>query len=357
MRIASFTAIVVLAATAAAAQTASVRMNEPIIHSGLFVVRPDGKSSGFAVQTGDDAGADLAGTLYMSPCSGIGAASPGRSITAFATDVWQMTGRVLELDEQHASVQVGWRRVRRGGQDDNSPEQQTTLTLKRGERITLETISAPASGACEARNVSLDVVFASRRELYGFTPGSGARAGGGGSGSLNSPNGHVQGTLRQSGAGGGGALSFGTQKLGNPAIEKLNVDLWLVRSTPGRADETLHVTSQVMPIPANYAFAPLAIQTSGGMVNVKVEGTVEAGLSAQGERQFHFTATRNVTSTTSPRPARDGRSVVEGSTKTTVALPGPDEVLSFEMPPLRTADGVTLPDRLSIRVRVSASPK
>jgi hypothetical protein len=33
---------------------------------------------------------------------------------------------------------------------------------------------------------------------------------------------------------------------------------------------------------------------------------------------------------------------MQGSTKTTVALPGPDEVLSFEMPPLRASDGVTL---------------
>ena len=152
-------------------------------------------------------------------------------------------------------------------------------------------------------------------------------------------------------------MSGGAHKAGNPAFEMVNVDLWLVRNTPGRADETVHVTSRVMPAPVAYAFAPLTIQTSAGVVSVKVEGTVEVGQSPQGEPQFHFTATRNVTSTTSLRPTRDGRSVVEGSTKTTVALPRPDEVLSFEMPPLRTADGVTLPDRLSIRVRVNASPK
>ena len=92
-------------------------------------------------------------------------------------------------------------------------------------------------------------------------------------------------------------------------------------------------------------------------MTVKVEGTVEAGQSPEGERRFHFTATRSVTSVTSARPTRDGKPIVEGSTKTTVALPGPDEVLSFEMPPLRTPEGVTLSDRLSVRVRLAPPSK
>jgi hypothetical protein len=345
---------VVLFAGTAAAQQAPSRVNEPIVHSGLFIMRSDGKLGGFAVQTGEHAGADLSGTLYVSPCSGIGAASPGRPISAFATDVWQMTGRVLEFDDQQVTLQVGWRRVRRNGQDESSPEQHTTLILKRGERNTLETINVATNGSCEARSVSLDVIYASRQELYGFDP---ARPGAGGGGSVGGRSGFVQGAMKEAGAGGGASVSFGMQKLGHPALEKLSADLWLVRSTPGRSDETFHMTSKVMPIPTTYAFAPLTIQTTSGSVSVRVEGTVEAGLSPQGERQFHFTATRNVLSTTTRVPARDGRAVVEGSTKTTVSLPGPDEVLSFEMPPLRTADGVTLPDRLSIRVRVNPSPK
>jgi hypothetical protein len=353
----AFVVGVVLFASTAAAQNAPPRVNEPIVHSGLFIMRPDGKPGGFAVQTGEHAGADLAGTLFVSPCSSIGAARPSRPISAFATDVWQMSGRVLELDDQQVSLQVGWRRVRRDGQDESSPEQHTTLILKRGERNTLETINVAATGSCEARSVSLDVIFASRRELYGFDPVRPGAGGGGGSGSAGGRSGFVQGTVKESGAGGGGGMSFGMQKLGHPALEKLSADLWLVRSTPGRSDETLHVTSQVMPIPMTYAFTPLTIQTTAGSVSVKVEGTIEAGLSPQGERQFHFTAKRNITSTTSRQPTRDGSAVVEGSTKTTVLMPGPDEVLSFEMPPLRTADGVTLPDRLSIRVRVNAPQK
>jgi hypothetical protein len=358
-RIASLAGVVLLVASPAWAQSVSAAFGEPMIHSGLFIMRPDGKHSGSAVQTGQRVGDDLGGTLYMSACSGIGAASPGRQISAFATDIWQMSGKVLELNDQHASVQIGWKRLRRAGQDENATEQVTTLTLRRGERITIENINAPASGSCDARSVQLDIVFASRQELYGITAEQYAGVSGGGTGraGAGARGGFVQGTVKESGAGGGGAVSFGMQKTGHPALERLSAELWLVRSTPGRADETLHVTSQVMPIPSSYSFAPLTIQTSNGSFSIKVEGTVEAGLSSDGDRKFHFTARRTTTTLTSNRPARDDKPVVEGSTKTTVGMPGPEEVLSFEMPPLRTADGIALPDRLSIRVRLSSSSK
>jgi hypothetical protein len=338
-------------------QSASRMVHQPMIQAGLFTVNPDGRGSGSAVQTGEHVGADLAGVVYIRPCGGIGASSLGRPVSAFATDVWMMSGKVLELTEQQASVHIGWRRVRRGGVEENSPEQSITLTLKRGERSTLETMAVPAAGSCEARNMSLDVVFASRQELYGI---SAAEYAGGSRGSAGAGSGTGAGSSSAAGGGSGyvrgGTSSLAVRKTGEPAREKLSADLWLVRSTPGRADETLHITSQIIPIPVSYAFAPLTIDTAAGSVTVKVEGTVEVGESSEGERRVHFTATRSVTSSTSNRPARDARPVVEGSTKTTVALPGPDEVLSFEMPPLRTADGVTLPDRLSIRVRVAPSP-
>jgi hypothetical protein len=65
---------------------------------------------------------------------------------------------------------------------------------------------------------------------------------------------------------------------------------------------------------------------------------------------------RTVTFAPANRSARDTAPIVEGSTKTTVPMPGPDEVLSFEMPPLRIPGGATVPDRLSIRVRLTREP-
>jgi hypothetical protein len=33
-------------------------------------------------------------------------------------------------------------------------------------------------------------------------------------------------------------------------------------------------------------------------------------------------------------------------------MPGPEEVLSFEMPPIRLHGGVELPDRISVRLQI-----
>ena len=348
LRIALLTFAMAAGHTGVDAQTRTPA-NQPIVYSGLFTMRPDGKVAGSASQTGEVVGADLAGTLYISACGGSGASSTGRLISAFATDVWSMSGKVLELNDQHASVQIGWRRTRRAGQEETSPEQSTTLTLQRGERHTLETIAVPATGPCQARTVQLDVVFASRTDLYGITDAEYARGsvGGGRSGTATAgarlP--YVQGSMAQTGEGGGGSSP--------PGLQRLTVDLWLVRSTPGAADQTLHITSPLRPIPQTYTFAPLTIQTASGTVSVTVHGTLEGGLSPEGEQRLHFTASRTVTTMTSTHPTRDGKAVVEGSTKTTIRMPGADDVVSFEMPALRTADGAAVPDRFSIRVRVN----
>ena len=373
--VAILVAALVSTGAAARAQTAArgstptaESIQKPIVHSGLFVVSADGHGSGSAVQTGDREGGELSGILFISPCGVIGASNPERPVSAFATDIWLMSGRVLALNDQQVSVQIGWRRLRRNGQEESSPEQSVTLTLQRGERHTLENVAVPAMGACDARNVSLEVVFASRQELWGVRADAYAAAGGGrGSAAGGSGTGTGGGSGSGSGAGagagsGGGAVvrdrvSVAMKGVGDPALERRTADLWLVRTTPGRADETRHIASQVIAIPTKYAFAPLTIATAFGTLNVVVAGTVEVGLSPEGEPGFHFTATRNMTWSATAQPARETWAVAEGSTKTTVALPGPEEVLSFEMPPLRAPDGAVLPDRLSVRVRLSVSPR
>jgi hypothetical protein len=355
----AFVALTAVATTTAAAQTAvasaqnPTRASQPIVWSGLYSISADGKTKGSAVQTGEYVGADLGGSVYLSPCATMGAASGGHQVSAFATDVWVMSGKVLELTDQHASVQVGFRRTKRGGQDETSPEQSVTLTLARGERHRLETITVPAAGSCEQRTAALDVVFGSRAELYGITDDAYAR--GGSRSSATAGSGYLQGSKQRSGSV-GGALALGASGVTSPAGERLTAELWLVRSTPGQPDETQHLASQLMPMPVAYSFPPVTIQTAAGPITIKVEGTIEAGLSPDGQRRFHFAAGRTVTASTSSRPARDVKPLVESSNKVTFAMPEGDEVLGFEMPPLRTPDGTTLPDRLSIRVRISRSP-
>jgi hypothetical protein len=140
---------------------------------------------------------------------------------------------------------------------------------------------------------------------------------------------------------------------GAPAPMMLHADLWLVRSAPGQADTTMHVTSSVMPIPVTFAFTPIAIDTGTGTATFQVEGTVEVGFTPEGEQRFFFSASRRLGFVPANRPARDNAPLNEGSSKTSVPVPGPDQILSFELPPVRLPDGTTLPDRFSIRVRLT----
>jgi hypothetical protein len=245
-----------------------------------------------------------------------------------------VTGKILEMNDQQAVIQLDSQRLRRDGHDETSAPESRTLTLKRGERTTLETLTFPAAGTCEPVTSYFAALFATRKELSDTTTADYARA------STKPLN---------------GAATAGVTKRGEPARSDLEreVDLWLIHTSPGRPDETLHLTSKALPFPTPFSFPAAIIRGPNGTVSVKVDGTIETGLLPDGQRRLHFTTTRAVTTLTSSRPVAESKPVIEGSTKTTVALPGPDEVLSFEMPPLRASDGVTLPDRLSIRLRLT----
>lgn len=336
--------------TEAWAQQKPLKMSEPIVHFGLYERRQDGRSRGSAGQTAEEQGWYETGSVYVAPCGSLGAADTGRPVAAAATDVWSLSTRVLSLTEDTASAQVTWQPVRRNSRDEGTAPQSTTLTLKRGERVTLEEIHVPANGKCEGRTVSLEVVFASRDELY---PSVSPQAAVGGVANVATGNATAGAPPRVFGEASGGIANVAVARAGQPRPTSLHADLWLVRSAPGRTDETTHVTSRVMSLPLTFAFAPLSIEAAGGLATVQVEGTVEVGLTPEGEPRFFFSASRRLGFIPANRPARDNAPMNEGSSKTSVPVPGPDQILSFELPPLRLPDGTTLPDRFSVRVRLT----
>jgi hypothetical protein len=133
-------------------------------------------------------------------------------------------------------------------------------------------------------------------------------------------------------------------------------ELWLVHASSNTTDETRRTTAGLGSSGHQFTFAPLLLQTSTGTVTVTVQGIIESGMSTEGQEQFHFSANRTVTYAPAGRPVRDVRLGVESSTKITMPMPGPTDVLSFELPPLTIPGGSVLPDRLSIRVRLSSQP-
>ena len=98
----------------------------------------------------------------------------------------------------------------------------------------------PASGSCAARTVALDVVFASRSELYGISEADYARGSmGGGRGrhsECGGPARHPCGERFRARVKAARRLSSGGGGITRSGLGRLTADLWLVRSTPGAAD-------------------------------------------------------------------------------------------------------------------------
>ena len=102
-----------------------------------------------------------------------------------------------------------------------------------------------------------------------------------------------------------------------------------------------------------FAFAPVTIDTPRGAVIVQVTGSFGVTNGASGSPQLVFVTSRRATFTQADQAARDSVSDSQGSSRTTNPMPSPDEVLSFELPPLRMNGRPSVPDQFSVRVRIA----
>jgi hypothetical protein len=144
-------------------------------------------------------------------------------------------------------------------------------------------------------------------------------------------------------------------RAGAPTLLMQRAELWLVHSAPGKDDEVLQTSTIARSGGGDFAFAPVTIQTKTGAIAVRITGTLELGLDLEGRPRFVFGATRRVTFTPSTHAPRDRESSVDsgGVANTVLAIPGPDEVLSFEMPSIAASGVPAVPDHFAIRVRLS----
>jgi hypothetical protein len=132
------------------------------------------------------------------------------------------------------------------------------------------------------------------------------------------------------------------------------VDLWLVHTTPGQSDRTEHQQVQAGPFTRGATFAPATIAVSAGVFTVTVECFVETGLTPAGEPRLFVSATRKVSYTPANGQMRDVRPLVEGSIKTAVETPGPNDVLAFELPAIQYPGAPSVPDKFSIRLKLGS---
>jgi hypothetical protein len=352
-------ALVTLGAAVAHGQQASsidLRTEQPVVKLGLFAIKPDGSPSSAAYATSDfDFGHD--NQVYVSPC-GMGASGVPGHTPELTFAVWRVRGQVLRADERTASVRVTWQRIRAAGRPVNEPATAIDVTLTPTAPTTLDEVVMPEAGECKA----MDVRLQARYEPRAMAPVRMALAAksGGGVAQVASARGAVavptavqaQRGISQSPPHGFSFVGAGSNR-GFTGYQR--AELWLVRSSATGPDEVLMTSTIATSTPGDFAFAPMAVRTPGGVLTVRVTGTVELGRDAAGTPKLAFAARRQTSFVPTSRPPRDAEASVEagGVANTVVAMPGPEDVLSFEMPPVQGAGLPALSDRFAIRLRLS----
>ena len=363
-----------MAVAQAASGAPSKPAGTPVLQVGVFSIGPDGKQQAAAYET------SLAteSVQYIAGCA-IGGGN--RPVPERATDAWKVSGKVERMTDDEAVVRVDWQRIRNAGVGTTSPGGSIQLTLHPGDRVPLDTATPDPTVGCGARTVSFEARF-EPRPGWMVGPGGGLRVspevtimhsgsagiGGAGRAGAGAGQGVGVGSGRAARAEAGSSSSSEADAVvssravhapkpsvqGNDEIREYNADFWLVRTDkahPEKPDFNLQgLTLQKIRGMAEFAFSPFTLDTSAGPLNVQITGSVR--VTTELGPQLIFTTTRTVRYS-SVGPGRDATSTASGSSATTNPMPGPDEVLSFELPPIRVPNSsATVPDQYSVRVRI-----
>jgi hypothetical protein len=311
-----------------------------VVQVGLFNHRLDGSFAGSAVDTGPD----LDSTVSTNQCLA-GAGNGDRPIPN-ATDIWRFTGKVISADRERAVVQLNWRRTLAQGKKTAGNEASVQLTLRNGESVTLD----QAGVGCPSMNITFEA-------RYGERPFGGVRT----SGVTLPMSGTVRGSIASSGviAGNTGVTPSGLDPAAGsnpdravPSSRVFNIDLWIVHAIPGQADQVTHSQLRINENGGQFSLAPMRVNSGAGVSTVQIAGSLLVVVANGSEERLVFRTTRRVTPPTPGTAAADPSRDIVGSSMVINRLPGPDDVLSFEMPPIQVGNE-TLPDRFSVRVKVA----
>ena len=365
--------------------------SEPIVQVGLFSYRADGAPAGSAFGTADR----LESTVYASAslCQ-MGAGF--KDLPAMAAHAWKFSGRVVSETPEGAVVQLEWQRIMDHGTTLGGSPTSVQLTLKLGDRILLDSAAPESMRGCSVTTAAFEARYmprfpvGSRSEAVGeanagrssagaagLGSGAGGGAGGGSGGGVGagsaagsgSGSGSGGGVGRGVGAAAGSGVSYGSGGgaggvaaarvlVGNAQAtdpDALNVELWLVHAAPGADDQTVYQTLRSSREGAMFAFAPVAIQTREGAISVQITGSFAVSGSGAGAQLIFVTGRRVSFAPVAGQP-RAAASDSQGSSRVLHPMPGPDDVLSFELPELGADKGrPAVQDRFSLRVRIRSA--
>jgi hypothetical protein len=204
---------------------------------------------------------------------------------------WRVASQTVSVAESVVQVSVDWRRVwDRGRKITNGPSGTVQLKLHPGARIPLDHIPNPAaSDSCRAVGLGLEVKLA-----------------------RTAPAPPVESALVPLGASAGGAAP-------------LDADIWLVQRLPSGAEQSHHQKMRLDTRGGSFSFAPVKVSGDRGEVDVEILGSFQRYRSPVGE-YLYVTVSRAITGESMP-PAG-----FRAGNGTMIPLPGPEEVLSLEIP-------------------------
>jgi hypothetical protein len=331
--------------------TSAPPTSDPVLQVGVFSYGPDGKQQAAAYATT----LDTDSFQYIAGCE-IGGGN--RPVPDRSTDAWRVSGKVETLTAEEAVVRIDWQRIRAARAGTTSPGGSVQLTLHPGDRVPLDSANPDATLGCGARTIGFEARFGPRP---GFMIGPNGplsespavtimrgRSSGGGSGT-GSGSGAGAG-----GAGGSGGAVHMPKTDSAVGVSSRTFELFLVRTDkahPENPDYNLQGLIFREVDTAGYAFSPFTVDTAAGPLNIQIRGLLRLTFE-EGSPQLVFTTIRRVWYS-STGPNRDATSGASGSSTTRNPMPGPDDVLSFELPPIRVPNSsTTLPDQYSVRVRI-----
>jgi guanyl-specific ribonuclease Sa len=207
---------------------------------------------------------------------------------------WRVTTHTISQSPTEIVVSVDWRRMwDRGKKISDGPAATQQLVLHPGDSIPLDHIpNLQASGECRAVGLGLEVRT-------------------------------VRVTVAPTAPPQNPALPLGAQPGGTSALD---ADLWLVHKKPSGVPEVVHQTVHLPLTGGPFAFSTVKFPTANGEIGVELTGTFRRFQTPTSGEYVFMSMTRVITGGSAPSGG------LSQSTSAPLALPGPLEVLSFEMP-------------------------
>ena len=239
----------------------------------------------------------------------------------------------------------------RAGVAVTSPGGSIQLTLHPGDRVPLDTANPDPSVGCGGRTIGFEARFGPRP---GFMVGPGGalsespavtlmRDGGAVGVSGGSSSASANGNSRGSRDSAGSAKTGGVSK-------PFTADLWLVKTDRAHPDSReFNMQGLVVNVQGTteFAFSPFVIDTSAGPANIQVSGVLRS-VNEEGSVQLVCILARTIRYSTNDA-TRNASAGVTGTSTTRNPMPGPADVLSFELPSITVPNTTTtIPEQYSV---------